>query len=414
MAKEMGVGAGVRIRPATGRTTNKLPARAVQTITATGKHADGGGLYLVVTPSGSKNWAMRYTLNGKSREAGLGSARDVTLADARIKAAEFRAALARGEDPLTIKPKAAAPLFAEIADQYIRDQAPNWRDAKRASSWTNTLRDHARDLLAKPVDQITRDDVLAALRPIWHTKPETASKVRGRIERILDAAIVLEHRSDNPARWKGGLAAILPPRKKLTRGHHAAMPYRELPAFVAALRQRPADAARMLEFLILTAARSGEVRGATWDEIDLDGALWTVPALRMKAARDHRVPLTGRAVEILREQRVQLEAAGMKKSALVFPNDRNEPASVNVFIALFKRMGMAGITTHGFRSSFRDWAGDETEHPREVTEAALAHAVGDETELAYRRSDALARRRRLMEDWEKFVTGALTSGSAGI
>jgi integrase len=342
---------------------------------------------------------MRYTIEGKAREAGLGSARDVTLAEARLKAAEFRAVIARGDDPLASKPKAKAPLFAEIADQFIRDQAPNWRDQRRATNWTNSLRDHARAMLAIPVDQITRDDVLAALRPIWHVKPETASKVRGRIERILDAAIVLGHRTENPARWKGGLAALLPPRKRLTKGHHAAMPYRELPAFVAALRRRDAVAARMLEFLILTAARSGEVRGATWDEVDLDAALWTVPARRMKAARDHRVPLVARAIEILRER----ARGGVKNAGLVFPNYSGAPHSVNVFGALFRRMGIAGITTHGFRSSFRDWAGDETEHPREVTEAALAHAVGDETELAYRRSDALARRRHLMEEWERFV-----------
>jgi integrase len=400
MGQQTGVEVGVRIHKPKARTTNKLPARAVQSISTTGKYADGGGLYLVVTASGSKNWAMRYTFEGKAREAGLGSARDVTLAEARLKAAEFRAVIARGDDPLASKPKAKAPLFAEIADQFIRDQSPNWRDQRRATNWTNSLRDHARAMLAIPVDQVTRDDVLAALRPIWHVKPETASKVRGRIERILDAAIVLGHRTENPARWKGGLAALLPPRKRLTKGHHAAMPYRELPAFVATLRRRDAVAARMLEFLILTAARSGEVRGATWDEIDLDAALWTVPAHRMKAARDHRVPLVARAIEILRER----ARGGARSAGLVFPNDRGEAHSVNVFGALFRRIGVTGVTTHGFRSSFRDWAGDETEHPREVTEAALAHAVGDATELAYRRSDALARRRRLMEEWAGFVT----------
>lgn len=344
---------------------------------------------------------MRYALNGRTREAGLGSARDVPLADARARAAEFRAALARGKDPLVTKP-VAAPLFAEIADQFIRDQAANWRDARRVSNWTNSLRDHAGGLLAKPVDQITTGDLLGALRPIWQAKPETASKVRGRIERILDAAIALRHRTDNPARWKGGLAALLPPRKRLTKGHHAAMGYADLPWFVDALRQREAGAARLLEFLILTATRSGEARGATWDEIDLDGALWTVPAGRMKAGKEHRVPLTGRAVEILGVQRDKTGGSG-----LAFPNEQGQVPSVNVFGALFKRMGVAGITTHGFRSTFRDWAGNETEHAREVIEQALAHAVGDATERAYRRSDALDRRRALMEDWERFVTVAL-------
>lgn len=417
MTDDMGVVTGVRIQKSPGapksRAMNRLPARAVQSITAVGRHPDGGGLYLVVTASGSKNWALRFIFAGRAREAGLGSARDVSLADARARAAEFRAAIARGVDPLEAGETTTAPLFAHIADQFIRDQTPRWRDPKAPRDWTNSLRDHAAGLLAKPVDAIGTEDVLAALRPIWQAKPEIASKVRSRIERVLDAAIALGHRKDNPARWKGGIAALLPPPKTLTRGHHAALPYAGLPAFVASLRQRPAEAARMLEFLILTATRSGEARGARWDEIRMDDALWIIPASRMKAGKEHRVPLTPRAVAILKAQQHE-QKERRARSELVFPNDEGREPSVNVFGALFKRMGIAGITTHGFRSTFRDWAGNETEHAREIIEAALAHAVGDATERAYRRSDALDRRRVLMEDWERFVTGALISGSGGI
>lgn len=410
MVKEMGAETGVVFpKPVVNtksRVMNRLPARAIQSITAVGRHADGGGLYLVVTPSGSKNWAFRFTLDGKSREAGFGSARDVSLADARARASEFRAAIAKGVDPLETGEAEPAPLFAHIADQFIKDQLPNWRDVRRGQNWTNSLRDHAKNMLAMPVDTIGAEDVLAALRPIWQTKPDTASKVRGRIERILDAAIALGHRKDNPARWKGGLAALLPPPKKLTRGHHAALPYTDLPAFVASLRQRPADAARLLEFLILTATRSGEARGARWDEIRLAEGLWIIPANRMKAGKEHRVPLGSRAVAILKDQQQAQKRRGIR-SDLVFPNDYGREPSVNVFNALFKRMGVAGITAHGFRSTFRDWAGNETEHAREVIEAALAHAVGDATERAYRRSDALERRRALMKDWEGFCVRIL-------
>jgi integrase len=416
MKNDLGVESGVRIlkspAPPKSRALHRLPARAVQGITAVGRHPDGGGLYLIVTASGSKNWVLRFTHKGRAREAGLGSARDVSLADARARAAELRAALAKGVDPLEVEETKAAPLFAHIADQFIRDQTPRWRDPKAVRDWTNSLRDHAAGLLAKPVDAIGTEDILACLRPIWQTKPQIASKVRGRIERILDAAVALGHRQDNPARWKGGIAALLPPPKKLVRGHHAALAYARVPEFVASLRQRPAHAARMLEFLILTAARSGEVRGARWEEIRMDEALWIIPANRMKAKKEHRVPLTPRAIAILKAQAQDRQAQNRQahdrtgrraRADLVFPNNRGQESSVNVFGALFRRMGMAEITAHGFRSSFADWAGNETGHAREVIEAALAHAVGDATERAYRRSDALAKRRKLMEDWERFI-----------
>ncbi|MCZ8261265.1 MAG: tyrosine-type recombinase/integrase [Beijerinckiaceae bacterium] len=379
---------------------HRLPARAVQTITAVGKHADGGGLYLIVTQSGSKNWIFRYSLDGRSREAGLGSARDVSLADARTKAAEHRALIARRIDPLSVR-STIAPIFAQVADDYIRDQAPRWRDPKAVRDWTNSLRVHALALLAMPVDAIEVSDVLALLRPLWQTKPEIASKVRGRIERVLDAAVVLGHRKDNPARWKGGLALVLPPPKRLVRGHHAALPYEQAPAFIAALRERSADSARLLEFLILTAARSGEARGARWSEISFADAVWTIPAERMKAEKEHRVPLVRRALEILAGQKEAQK--GQRPTDLVFPNEYGREPSVNVFNALFRRQKIAGITTHGFRSTFRDWAGNETEHAREIIEGALAHAVGDATERAYRRSDALERRRKLMEAWAAYL-----------
>ena len=253
---------------------------------------------------------------------------------------------------------------------------------------------------------IGTDDVLSVLRPVWNQKPETARRIRMRIERILDAARVGGHRQgDNPARWRGHLEVLLPKPGKLVRGHHAALPYTEVPAFVAALRSREAPAARALEFLILTASRSAEVRGMVWREVDLAAALWTVPKERMKAKREHRVPLARPLVDLLGRTK-NPEAA---PDALVLPTSVGTAFSDMAFTALLKRMDRDEITTHGFRSSFRDWAADETDHPREVIEAALSHLVGDETERAYRRGDALAKRRHLMDDWAAFCLSALGS-----
>lgn len=397
------------------RAINRLSARTVQTLTEPGRHADGDGLYLVVDENGGKRWVYLFRLAGKRREMGLGPLRMVSLAQARELAGKARTMAAHGLDPVAARQAAlpspepapqTAPTFAALADAFMDDRAGEWRNAKHRQQWRNTLTTYAANLWTMPVSDIGTPEVLAALRPIWREKPETASRVRGRIERILDAAKVEGHREgENPARWRGHLEHTLPKAAKLSRGHHAALPYRDVPAFVAALRSRVADSARALELIILTAARSGEVRGMRASEVDLEAAVWTVPAERMKGGRQHRVPLSRPALALLAPR---LAAVGTDD--LLFTNTKGGMFSDMVFDALFKRAKVEGITTHGFRSSFRDWAGDETDFPREVIEAALAHLVGDDVELAYRRGDALEKRRQLMDLWASFV--AAENGAA--
>lgn len=386
------------------REVNRLSARRVQTETKPGRHSDGNGLYLIVDPSGAKRWLFIYRRVGKQKEMGLGGVGAVPLAEARKRRDKAREQLAAGVDPIGEKRaqkarSSPALTFGAFADQMIAEWAKGFKNPKLSHQWTQTIRDHAAALRTMPVNTLGTEDVLAALQPIWTTKGETASRLRGRIERILDAAKVKGLRSgENPARWRGHLDHLLPRRKKLTRGHHAAMPFVDVPAFVERLRERKAIAALGLEFLILTAARPGEARGAQWAEFDLDAKLWTVPAARMKAGRDHRVPLTDRAVQIVKELKT------IKRGDFVFAGHKaSKPLSNMAFDALLTRMKV-DFTAHGFRSSFRDWAGEMTNFAREVAEAALAHAVGDEVELAYRRGDALEKRRRLMEAWTNYVT----------
>lgn len=394
------------------RQLNRLSPRAVQTIAKPGRHADGGGLYLSVGPGEARRWVFLYRWRGRLKEMGLGGLASVGLAKARQKAAAARELVADGIDPLEAKRSAQAiPTFGDMADAVVADLGPQWRNEKHRAQWAATLLNDAAALRPIAVDQIGTTEVLEALKPIWTVKPETASRLRGRIERVLDAARAKGFRSgENPARWRGHLDHLLPKRQKLTRGHHAALPYGDVPAFVADLRERDATAALALEFAILTAARSGEVRGATWSEIDASAKVWTVPAQRMKAGRPHRVPLTTRAIEIL--EKVQPLTGGAPGS-LVFPSAKPEkPLSDGAFARLLGRMGRAGeFTPHGFRSSFRDWAGEASTFPRELAEAALAHVVGDETERAYRRGDALEKRRRMMNAWGSFVEQA-RSGDA--
>lgn len=380
---------------------NKLTARGVTSITKPGRHGDGGGLYLVVDKSGAKRWVFLYRRDGTLREMGLGGLKSVPLARARELAGQAREKLQAGVDPIAAKNSAPVivPTFGEEADDFIGAMAPQFRNAKHLDQWKMTLKVYAKPLRSKRVDEITTADVLEVLKPIWLTKPETAARLRGRIERVLDAAKAKGHRSgENPALWRGHLDKLLPKRKKLSRGHHAAMPYMDVPAFIGDLRQRDAMAARALEFTILTAARTGETFGATWKEIDVEAALWTVPAERMKAGRDHRVPLTPRVVEILTE----LADLGTEPNAYVFPGQKGgRPLSVMAMDMILRRMKV-DFTVHGFRSSFRDWSGNETAFPRDLAEAALAHVVGDQTERAYRRSDALEKRRKLMTAWANF------------
>lgn len=394
---------------------NRLTARKVATIKAPGRHADGGGLYLVVGEKGSRSWVFLYRRAKKMNEVGLGSAVDVTLAEAREKAATFRRLVGEGGDPLAAKrereAKAAAlraeATFGEVADSFIELNKPSWKNDKHAGQWEVTVGDRpakrpaatAKALRDLPVARITTADVLKILSPIWHLKPETAKRVRGRIEAVLDAASARGLRTgENPARWRGHLDKLLPKPKKLSRGHHAAMPFEDVPALIAGLRAVGAVSSIALEFTILTASRTSEVRGARWGEFDLDAHVWTVPAERMKSGRPHRVPLSPRAVAIL-----ETMASAKSATGLVFPNPRTgRELSVMALAMELRRRSDEHVTVHGFRSSFRDWAGEKTHFAREVAEAALAHVVGDETERAYRRGDALEKRRRLMDAWAEY------------
>lgn len=400
------------------RTINKFTAKAVEAISEPGRHSDGGGLYLKVLPNGRRQWVFMYRWDGRQKELGLGpflpveqvkglSYKFVSLADARKKAVSAREAIARGDDPMAArKADQEIPTFGKLADELIDDWASGFRNEKHVAQWKMTLGDtYCAALRSKPVNAISTEDVLSVLQKIWQTKQETASRIRGRIERVLDAAKVKGLRSgENPARWRGHLDKLLPRRKKLARGHHTAMPYADVPAFVERLRKSEGTAARALELLILTAARTGEAVGATWDEFDLTAGLWTVKPERMKAGKEHRVPLSDRALEIVKELHAN------KVSNSVFPGAKKDKALSNMAMAMqMRRMEVGQFTVHGFRSAFRDYCGEETHWPRETAEAALAHVIGNAVEQAYRRGDALAKRKALMQDWADYVSG----GGAG-
>jgi integrase len=390
---------------------------------APGVYADGGGLYLQVTAGKdqiNRSWCFRYTTNGRTREMGLGPTHTVGLADARAVALEARQLRLRGVDPLEdrrAKKNASAAFavrsitFAECADRYIDAHRAGWRSTKHAAQWPATLAAANAIFGTLPVGAVDTALVLKVVEPAWTRTPETANRLRGRIESVLDWAIAREFRQGpNPARWRGHLDKILPAHRKLrTKTHHPALPWQDAPRFLQELRQRDDLSARALEFLVLTAARTGEVLGATWDEVDLPQALWTVPAVRIKAGREHRVPLVPRCIEILQNQ---------PRGSLLFPGRRGEPLWVNGFNHLMKQLGYTGATAHGFRSSFRDWCGEATNYPREIAEAALAHQVGSAVEQAYRRGDALAKRRKLMEAWASFCAaptpGAVITPIRGI
>ena len=335
---------------------------------------------------------------------GLGSFDEgVSLSDARAARDDARRVLRSGQNPIRVRQDAtrteeAKRTFGEVADELLAAKAGEWRNGKHAEQWRWSLVDGAAALRAKLIGEIDTEAVLSVVKPIWQEKPETAARLRQRIEAVLDAGKAKGLRDgENPARLRGHLAHLLPKRTKLSRGHHAAMPYADLPAFMARLREDGNSAARALEFCILTAGRSGEVYGARWSEIDLTAKVWTIPAERMKAGRAHRVPLCERAVAIL---------ATMKPLTIgefVFPGQRRDKPLSHVAMAkVMARMGVKEATPHGMRSAFRDWAGNETHFPREVCEAALAHTVGDSAEQAYRRDDALEKRRLLMDAWATY------------
>ncbi|MDZ4066877.1 MAG: tyrosine-type recombinase/integrase [Tabrizicola sp.] len=394
------------------RSLHKLSARTVATICEHGRHGDGGGLYLNVSSKG-RRWVFLFRWHGKLTEMGLGGAAapgkdGVTLARAREKAAEARALIRDGKNPLEAKrarQAANAPTtFGSFADQLIEAMRPGWKSPIHARQWETTLKDYAAPLRHLPLSAIGTEDVLGVLQPIWTTKNETAARVRGRIEKVLDAAKAKGLRvGENPARWRGHLDHLLPKRQKLQRGHHSAIPYAELPAFMEALRKEDSISARALEFATLTAARTGEVIGATWTEVDLQGRVWTVPAVRMKAGKEHRVPLSDRAIAILTE----MLGHRRKDDDFVFPGARKGAPLSNMALSMAMRRLERTETVHGNRSTFRDWAGDETSFPREVIEAALAHSLRDDVEAAYRRSDALERRRTLMDAWSRYCEAGL-------
>ncbi len=388
---------------------NRLTARTVATATKPGRLADGANLYLRIEKGGSKRWVFFYRLKGKQREAGLGGVNYLGLAKAREIAAGMRELLAQGVDPLDARravrlTSSERVTFGKCADALLASKASGWRNAKHRDQWAMTLKVYGAPLRPLAASEVSTQDVLKVLQPIWTEKPETASRLRGRIEAVLDAARTAGHiddRAPNPARWAGHLEMLLPRPVKLARGHHRAMAYQDLPAFMQRLGDQDGIAALALRFLVLTAARSGEVLGAAWDEFDFRANVWTVPAFRMKATREHRVPLSGPAIEILKK------LGEIRGGPFVFPGlKRGKPLSNMALEMLLRRM-QVGTTVHGFRSSFRDWAGDATAFPRELAEAALAHVIGDKAEQAYRRGDALEKRRKLMDKFASFIEAKL-------
>jgi integrase len=384
-------------------TIHKLSDVKIRQKLKPGRYGDGGGLYLEVAPAGTKSWLFMWKVSGHRRALGLGSYPTVSLAKARIAAADAKKAVAEGIDPASLRKQATVPTFSECVEQFLAVNNPAWRNDKHKAQWEMTLGDaYCQSIRKMPVDAITTDDVMKILSPIWTIKAETASRIRGRIERVLDYAKVKGWRDGmNPAQWNGHLKHLLPARQKLQRGHHPAMPYKELPAFMAKLRNREAVASLALQFLVLTAARSGEVYGAVWEEFDLDAGTWTIPEVRMKAGREHVVPLSGAALTIVKR------LYEVRSSRYVFPGQRsNCPLSSSAMEMLMRRMEQEQYTVHGFRSTFRDWAGDVTDYPRDLIETALAHRVGDETERAYRRSSAIAKRRKLMDEFSVYCSKA--------
>jgi integrase len=394
------------------RISGRLSSLNVANAREPGMLADGDGLYLQVTRGNARSWIFRYFRNGKSHEMGLGSLKAVGLAAARLKAAECRGLLADGIDPIAARKDERAQraletargmTFDDCADAYIKAHSAAWRNQKHAAQWTATIRTYVSPTFGSlPVRAVDVALVMKVLEPIWTTKPETAGRIRGRIESVLNWAKARGYRTgENPAQWKGHLDNLLPARGKIAKvKHHAALPYDQLAQFIDALHQQEGVAALALEFAILTAARTGEIIGARWDEIDLTEKVWTIPASRMKGGREHRVPLSAEALAVLSR------LSKGDREDFVFAGRNKRPLSNMALLMVLRRMGQANLTAHGFRSTFRDWVAERTNFPREVAEAALAHMVGDKVEAAYRRGDLFEKRRRLMEAWGEFATKA--------
>ena len=388
-----------RPRPGSRRRhpRNALSTDFVRTVAEAGRYCDGHGLYLDVQPSGTRSWVQRLSIRGRRRELGLGGFPLVSLDEARVRAFDNRRLARAGGDPLAEKRRArGVPTFAEAAGQVWAQVRPGWRNRKYGRDWLSGLTRHAFPRLGRlRVSEVTRADVVETLAPVWHRSPTTARRLRQRLHAVMEWAVAMEHRADNPC---DRVEQVLG-RQRESVEHMQALPHREVAAAVAAVRRAGVRTIVKLafEFLVLTAARSGEVRGARWTEMDPAGRTWTVPAGRMKANREHRVPLCGRAVELLGAAR------GLGDGGpLVFPGARGRPLKDEALSRPLKDLAIAAVP-HGFRSSFRDWASEETDHPREVVEAALAHVVRNRVEAAYARSDLFERRRRLMDDWAEYL-----------
>jgi integrase len=386
------------------RHANPLSARLVQAITKRGFYCDGGGLYLQVSPTGSKSWVFRYTLNGRKRDMGLGSLTTFTLSEARERARKMRQLVAEDIDPLAQRAAkraaaATALTFRQCAERYVTAHESTWRGG--AKPWTTSLEKHVFPTLGDaPVGAIELSHILQVIERLWAAKPVTAARVRGRIESILAWATVRGLRQgENPARWRGHLDQLLPSKEKMTPPEHrAALPYTEVGDFMLELRKLTDHSARALELAILTATRSGEATGAGWAEIDLAQRLWTIPAARMKAGKEHRVPLSAAAIALLERQ------LAVRENEFVFPGAKlGRPVSLAAPMVVIKRLGRKGqVTGHGFRSSFRDWTAERTNFPREVAEVSLAHITGNAVERAYQRGDFMLKRRQLMEAWARY------------
>lgn len=399
------------------KRAQELGALAVSRLSAPGLHAVGGvaGLHLQIQPSGARSWIMRATVGTRRRDIGLGAFPDVSLAQAREKGRAVRQQITQGIDPVqqahaarsALKAEQAKALtFEQCADAYIKAHEAGWRNAKHGQQWRNTLEQYAYPAIGSMlVRDVELAHVLKVLEPIWRSKTETASRVRGRIESVLDWAKGRGYRAgDNPAAWKGNLDAQLPRPEKIAKTvHHAALPVAEVSSFMTKLRAAEGMGARALEFAILTAARSGEVRGATWAEIDLEAKVWTVPAERMKAHKEHRVPLSAAAVHLLKA------LPRIEDNNMVFAAPRGGQLSDMTLTAVLRRMEIDAVP-HGFRSTFRDWTAECTNYPNEVCEMALAHTVGDKVEAAYRRGDLFEKRRRLMDEWAAFLASPMPKG----
>lgn len=404
-----------RIKPPVAeKTTAKLAKEP-------GMHAVGGvpGLYLRVSdPPTARSWIIRYSFDGRRRDMGLGSYGEMTLEEAREAAREKRKLIRQGIDPLDDRRSARianrlarlkALTFDECAEAFLHDNEAGWKSSKHAQQWRNTLKTYASPIVgALPVKEIDVALVLQILRPIWGVKTETASRVRSRVEQILDWAAVNGYRDrnvENPARWRGNLDKALPRRSKVQKvEHHAALPYVEIAPFMVELRKVEGMGARALEFAILTACRSGEVRGATWSEIDFGARMWVIPPTRMKAGREHRVPLSDAAIALLEK------IPRFGESGIIFQGMRGGQLSDATMTATLKRMGRSDLTGHGFRSTFRDWAAEQTAYPHEVCEMALAHVVSDKTEKAYRRGDLFQKRVGIMRDWAAYCNDTKPKG----